>query len=180
MAMVMGVSEVPSARTTTASRRVPFVLIVDDFLEARELFSENLRDAGFITETAEDGAQAIVKARSLQPDLIVMDMAMPVVDGWEAIRVLRADPSTRDIVIIAVAGKALPESGKSAYESGCDEYLTKPLSSDALARAVRLALASAVGKSYRKSSTPPPTVTGNAQAEGKTPPAAEQSSRRRR
>lgn len=149
-------------RGTAAAKRDPFILVVDDFADTRELFSESLRNSGFLTETAEDGAQAVAKARALHPDVIVMDMTMPVVDGWESMRTLRADPATRDIVIIAVAGKPLPDHGKSAYEAGCDEYLTKPLSADALTRAVRHALACAEGKEYRVPSTPRPPQTGSA------------------
>ena len=129
-------------RATPADRRrVPLVLVVDDYEDTRDLYAEFLKHAGFRVDTAEDGEQAIAKARALRPDLIVMDMTMPKVDGLQATRVLRADPATRDIVIIALSGAALPEHGRAAYESGCDEYLTKPLSPHALANAVKHALA---------------------------------------
>lgn len=127
-------------------RRFPLVLVADDFADTREMYAEYLAAAGFRTETAEDGAEAIAKARALRPDVVVLDMTMPNVDGWEAARVLRADPSTQRIVIIAVTGHVLPEHGKSAYEAGCDEYLTKPLSPDALRVAVVRALSSTDGE----------------------------------
>jgi CheY-like chemotaxis protein len=132
----------PARRPTPANeRRVPLVLVVDDYEDIRVLYAEYLHAAGFRTECAEDGAIAIARAHALRPDLIVMDLDMPNLDGREAIRQLKADPATRDIVIIALTGREVMDHGQRVYEVGCDEYLTKPLSPDALAAAVRTALA---------------------------------------
>jgi CheY-like chemotaxis protein len=121
--------------------RIPLVLVVDDYADCRDLYAEYLADAGFRTQTAEDGRDAIAQARAIQPDLIVMDLDMPDVDGRQAIRSLKADPATSEIVIIALTGREVTNHGAALYEAGCDEYLTKPISPDALAAAVRTALA---------------------------------------
>lgn len=118
------------------------MLVADDYEDTRALYAEYLHAAGFRTETAEDGAIAIARAHASRPDLIVMDLDMPNLDGREAIRRLKADPETRDIVIVALTGRDVVDHGKLVYEAGCDEYLTKPVSPDALAAAVRTALAS--------------------------------------
>jgi CheY-like chemotaxis protein len=119
----------------------PLVLVCDDFADSRELYAEYLADAGFRTDVAADGEEAIAQAYALRPDLIVMDLDMPRIDGREAIRQLKADPATKNIVIIALTGHGLADHGKAVYDVGCDEYLTKPLSPDALAAAVKAALA---------------------------------------
>ncbi len=127
--------------TPPQQRRVPLILIVDDYADTRDLYAEYLATTGFRTCAAEDGQDAIAQARALRPDLIVMDLDMPNIDGREAIRRLRADVETRDIVIIALTGHEVTDHGRTVYEAGCDEYLTKPISPDALAAAVKTALA---------------------------------------
>jgi CheY-like chemotaxis protein len=102
----------------------PVVLIADDDLDARTVFSVYLRAVGCEAFTANDGRMAIEKATQLLPDVIVMDLAMPRVDGWEAIRRLRASSWTRQIPIIAVS--AVPMSRDEAFAAGCSAYLTKP------------------------------------------------------
>jgi CheY-like chemotaxis protein len=102
----------------------PVVLVVDDDADCRSIYSTYLRAAGCETFTAQDGRLAVEKAIDLLPDLIVMDLAMPNVDGWEAIRRLNDSSWTREIPIIAVS--AVPVSRETAFEAGCDAYLTKP------------------------------------------------------
>ena len=75
---------------------------------------------------AEDGERGVVLARAEQPDLILMDLELPVIDGWEATRRLKADPATRDIPIIALTAHALASDREKAMEVGCDGYLAKP------------------------------------------------------
>jgi CheY-like chemotaxis protein len=99
-------------------------LVVDDNLDARTVFSVYLRAVGCEVFTANDGRAAVEKATHLLPDVIVMDLAMPRVDGWEAIRRLRASSWTRKIPIIAVS--AVPLSRETAFHAGCSAYLTKP------------------------------------------------------
>jgi two-component system cell cycle response regulator DivK len=108
------------------------ILVVDDTLDARELYAEYLRIAGLRAEVAEDGVEALTKATALRPNVIVMDLAMPRMDGWEATRRLKADPATRHIPIIALTGHALERSRERAIEAGADGYLTKPCYPDSL------------------------------------------------
>ncbi len=100
------------------------MLVVDDDFDARSIFSFYLRAVGCNVFVASDGRSALDKADELAPDVIVMDLAMPRLDGWEAIRRLRQSSWTREIPIIAVS--AVPLSRETAFEAGCDVYLTKP------------------------------------------------------
>lgn len=102
----------------------PVVLIVDDDPDCRMIFSTYLRAMGCEVFTANDGRSGVEKATDLLPDLIVMDLAMPRVDGWEAIRRLHDSSWTRQIPIVAVS--AVPVSRETAFEAGCNAYLTKP------------------------------------------------------
>lgn len=90
---------------------------------------------GCTTFLATDGRAAVDKARELCPDVIVMDLAMPFVDGWEAIRELRSSSWTQRIPIIAIS--AVPTSRASAFEAGCDAYLSKPCTPDVLWAQIR-------------------------------------------
>ena len=105
------------------------VLVVDDYDEARRLLEEYLATvAGFRVETAADGRRAVEIARSVRPAVVIMDLAMPVLDGVEATRRIKADPETRDIVVIALtAFRPEDETPRRALEAGCAEVLTKPV-----------------------------------------------------
>lgn len=127
--------------TPRSQRRVALVLVVDDHEDTRELHAECLHAAGFRTHTACDGEEAVAEAHAYMPDLIVMDLDMPRLDGLGATRALKADPATCQIVIVVVTGRPLPDGGRLAYEAGCDGFLTKPISSEALGAAVKAALA---------------------------------------
>jgi two-component system cell cycle response regulator DivK len=102
----------------------PVVLVVDDDSDCRAIYAMHLRSAGCEVFTANDGRAAVEKTNALRPDIIVMDLAMPRVDGWAAIRVLHESSWTRQIPIIAVS--ALPTGRDTAFEAGCDAYLSKP------------------------------------------------------
>ena len=106
------------------------VLVVDDDPDARNIFSESLRSKGCVVFTASDGRIAIEKAKNLGPDIIVMDLAMPRVDGFEAIRKLRESSWTRRLPIIAIS--AVPLTQDLALEAGCDAFLSKPVDPEAL------------------------------------------------
>jgi CheY-like chemotaxis protein len=113
-------------------RQQPLVLVVEDYQDAREMYSEYLRFSGFDVIEASNGVEAIEKAAREVPDIILMDLALPRMDGWEATRRLKADPSTRDIPIVALTGHALAGYAESAQQAGCDSFVTKPCLPDAL------------------------------------------------
>jgi CheY-like chemotaxis protein len=115
----------------------PLVLVVDDYQDAREMYAEYLEFSGFRTAEARNGAEALEKAFSLTPDVILMDLSLPVMDGWEATRRLRADDRTRNIPIVALTGHALTGQSNGAKDAGCDAYVTKPCLPDALVQEVR-------------------------------------------
>jgi len=123
---------VPVMSGVTSGPDVPMILVVDDTLDARELYAEYLRIAGLRAEVAEDGYDALSKAQALRPSVIIMDLAMPRMDGWEATRRLKQDPLTRDIPIIALTGHVIERSRERAIEAGADGYLTKPCYPDSL------------------------------------------------
>jgi len=123
---------VPTMSGVSSGPSVPMILIVDDTLDARELYAEYLRIAGLRAEVAEDGYDGVAKATALHPSVIIMDLAMPRMDGWEATRRLKANPLTRDIPIIALTGHVIERSRQRAIEAGADGYLTKPCFPDSL------------------------------------------------
>lgn len=112
------------------------MLIVDDYADNREMYGEYLTFAGYRIATAENGADALAKVKGERPDVIVMDLTMPVMDGWEATRRLKADSGTRTIPVVALTGHALEGSDKGAREAGCDDFLAKPFLPQDLARVV--------------------------------------------
>lgn len=104
----------------------PLVLVVDDVDHGREIFAEYLEFRGFRVATAADGLEALEKAFDLRPDVILMDLSLPGIDGWEATRRLKADDRTRDIPIIALTAHALAAAHDKAREVGCNSVVTKP------------------------------------------------------
>jgi DNA-binding response OmpR family regulator len=106
----------------------PRILVVDDEPDALELIGFNLRSAGFDISTAEDGGQALKLARDLQPDLILLDVMLPEVDGLEVCKILRRDAATSGIPIIMLTAKAAEMDRVLGLELGADDYVTKPFS----------------------------------------------------
>jgi CheY-like chemotaxis protein len=104
----------------------PLVLVVDDVAHGREICSEYLEFRGFRVATAEDGVEALDKAFALLPDVILMDLSLPKMDGWEATQHLKQDERTRDIPVIALTAHALPDAHAKAKAAGCDAVVTKP------------------------------------------------------
>jgi CheY-like chemotaxis protein len=115
----------------------PLVLLVDDSEDNREVYAQYLTLSGFRVESAVDGVEAVEKAAALIPDVIVMDLAMPRLDGWEATRRIKAAPATSGIPIIALTGNADSESRRRTQEVGCAGYLTKPCMPDVLLSEIR-------------------------------------------
>ena len=103
------------------------ILLVEDNEMNRDMLSRRLQRRGHEVLSAVDGAAGLEIARRELPGLILMDMSLPVVDGWEATRQLKADPSTSSIPIIALTAHAMSEDRERALEAGCDDYDTKPV-----------------------------------------------------
>src|SRR5256885_1423686 len=112
----------------TKARVMPKILVVDDEPDAVELVEFNLRSAGYEVVKAGDGAEALKKARAHSPDLIVLDLMLPEVDGLEVCKILRRDPATSAIPIIMVTAKAAEIDRVLGLELGADRYITKPVS----------------------------------------------------
>src|SRR6266436_4211500 len=112
----------------TKARVMPKILVVDDEPDAVELVEFNLKSAGYEVITAADGSEALIKARAHSPDLIVLDLMLPEVDGLEVCKILRRDPATAAIPIIMVTAKAAEIDRVLGLELGADDYLTKPFS----------------------------------------------------
>ena len=102
------------------------VLLVEDNEDNRIVYSTILQHFGYHVTEAMNGEDGIAKARSQKPDLILMDISIPVIDGWEATKILKKDPATRHIPIIALTAHALGSDREKAMEVGCDGYLAKP------------------------------------------------------
>jgi len=103
------------------------VLLVEDNEESRDALSRRLRHKGYDVLTAVDGRQGVDVARAEAPDLILMDMSLPILDGWEATRQLKGAPETRDLAVIALTAHAMAGDREKALEDGCDDYDTKPV-----------------------------------------------------
>jgi two-component system, cell cycle response regulator DivK len=117
-------------RPTTPSRKWgdgELILVVDDFQDAREMYAEYLTYAGYLVATAANGAEAVEKALSERPKAILMDLSMPLLNGWEATRILKADERTREIPVLALSGHEIgSQQVKNAEEAGCDDFLLRP------------------------------------------------------
>jgi two-component system, cell cycle response regulator DivK len=121
-------------------RTQPLILIAEDFEDARDLYRDYLQFSGFAVETASNGREAIDRALSLQPDLILMDASMPVLDGWQATREGKANPETQHIPVLALTAHAFDDARQEARSSGCDGFVTKPCLPDDLVAKVRATL----------------------------------------
>lgn len=106
---------------------MPKILLVEDNEMNRDMLSRRLKRKGFEVVLAVDGQEGIDLAQSQAPDLILMDMSLPVVDGWEATRLLKAQPGTRTIPVIALTAHAMAGDREKALEAGCDDYDIKPI-----------------------------------------------------
>ena len=121
------------------------ILIVEDNEMNRDMLSRRLIRRGYQIAMAIDGAQGIAAATTESPDLILMDMSLPVVDGWEATRRLKAEPLTRVIPIIGLTAHAMAGDREKVIEAGCDDYDTKPVELPRLLQKIE-ALLARVGK----------------------------------
>ena len=118
----------------------PRVLIVDDYPDAREMYSEYLQFSGFDVVEAANGMEALQRAVDTEPDIILMDLSLPVMDGWEATRRLKADKRTATIPVVALTGHALAGISEGARQAGCDAFVTKPCLPEDLVKEIRKVL----------------------------------------
>jgi CheY-like chemotaxis protein len=117
------------------------ILLVEDNEMNRDMLSRRLERRGFEVLIAVDGQQGLELARAHKPDLVLMDMSLPVMDGWEATRQLKASPDTRSIPVIALTAHAMSGDRERAMEVGCDDYDTKPIELPRLMEKIQTLLA---------------------------------------
>ncbi|TXK74136.1 response regulator [Paenibacillus sp. N3.4] len=106
---------------------MPTLLLVEDNEMNRDMLSRRLRNKGFDVLTAEDGRQGVELALAECPQLILMDLSLPLLDGWEATRILKDSEKTKSIPIIILTAHAMAADAAKAFETGCDDYDTKPV-----------------------------------------------------
>ena len=135
------------------------VLVVEDYDDAREIYVEYLEAVGFRVAEARNGEEALEQAFALGPDIILMDLALPGMDGWEASRRLKQDERTKRIPIVALTGHALAGHQESARQAGCDAFVAKPCLPDALVAEIRRIL-----ESPKKTRSTPNSGSGRATA----------------
>lgn len=143
---------------TADSKHPPLILVVEDYDDAREMYVEYLTFTGFRVEAATNGLEAIEMTGRLIPDLVLMDLALPKLDGWEATRRLKSDPKTAHIPVIALTGHALAGHAERAREAGCDSFITKPCVPDELVAEISrvLGINSPAGAPQAHGSAPDP------------------------
>ena len=116
------------------------ILIVENEAVNREMLSDDLRLQGYEVVVAEDGQQGLDMALSQSPNIILLDMSLPIVDGWDVARQLKAASNTKDIPIIALTAHAMEGDRKRSLEAGCDDYETKPYKIKRLIEKIELIL----------------------------------------
>ena len=121
------------------------VLLVEDNEMNRDMLSRRLTRRGFEVIFAVDGQQGVDLARTERPDIILMDMSLPVLDGWEATRRVKADDATRSVPVIGLTAHAMAGDREKAIEAGCDDYDTKPVELDRLIGKIERLIGAAKG-----------------------------------
>jgi CheY-like chemotaxis protein len=111
---------------------MPKVLLVEDNEMNRDILVRRLNRRGYLVISATDGQRGIEMARSENPDIVLMDMSLPVLDGWEATRRIKSDHETREVPIIGLTAHAMRGDREKALDAGCDDYDTKPVEFDRL------------------------------------------------
>jgi two-component system, cell cycle response regulator DivK len=124
------------------------ILLVEDNEMNRDMLSRRLIKKGYEVMMAEDGASGVDLARSMRPDLILMDMSLPVMDGWTATRTLKANEETRRIPVIALTSHAMSGDREKALEAGCDDYDSKPIELPRLLEKIESSLRRAPGGEF--------------------------------
>jgi CheY-like chemotaxis protein len=139
-------TETPESADASFKPGTQRVLVVDDYDDAREMYAEYLEFLGYQVQTARDGQEALQYARAEHPDIILMDLSLPVLSGWEATRQLKQDERTRHIPVMALTGHVMAMHSEKAREVGCDAFVAKPALPDAGADQIRALLEKAGGK----------------------------------
>ena len=106
---------------------MPKILLVEDNEMNRDMLTRRLEKRGYTLAIAVDGGAGVAMVKTEKPDLILMDMSLPVIDGWEATKQIKADPETKDIPIIALTAHAMDSDRQKAIGAGCDDFDTKPV-----------------------------------------------------
>jgi two-component system cell cycle response regulator DivK len=154
----------------------PLILVVEDYPDAREMYAEYLRFSGFRVAEARNGEEALARARQEVPDVVLMDLALPLMDGWEATRRLKSDPRTARTLVVALTGHALAGHAEGARRAGCDAFVTKPCLPDELVEVIHKLLntradAAAIppvvdAAALSSSPEPTPVIVAQAAADG--------------
>ena len=132
------------------------ILLVEDNEMNRDMLTRRLERRGYGIVHAHDGVEAVVKTQQEHPDLILMDMSLPLLDGWDATRRIKADPATRSIPVLGLSAHAMVTDSARALEAGCNDYDTKPVDINRLCRKIEALLGETTGG-------PSPNNTGQAQ-----------------
>ena len=133
----MSATKKKAADSGPSEANAPLILVVDDFEDNRAMYAEYLQFQGFRVAEAVNGEEAIERTLELMPCVVVMDLSLPVMDGWEATRRLKANPKTKHVVIIALTGHAEAAHAKKARDAGCDDFVAKPCLPEQLVAKVR-------------------------------------------
>lgn len=133
---------------------MPKILLVEDNEMNRDMLSRRLARKGYDVVMATDGAEGVERARSDAPDLILMDMSLPVIDGWEATRRIKADGDLAGIPVIALTAHAMAGDREKALEAGCDDYDTKPIELPRLLGKIEALLGGRDGRDGRSGGDP--------------------------
>jgi two-component system, cell cycle response regulator DivK len=118
----------------------PCVLFVEDYPNARAAYREYLQFSGFDVVEASNGVEMLLRVREVVPDLILMDLSMPLMDGWEAARHLKADSQTAGIPVVVLSGQTLDGTAEGARRAGCDSFMAKPCQPEDLVKEIRKVL----------------------------------------
>ncbi len=152
----LGVEDVPreicmaispaSGAANAGDVRPPRVLIADDNIQGAELLEAYLSDSGYELRTAADGEQTLQQVKSWQPDVILLDIMMPRISGFEVCKRLRADPASQDVAVLMITALDQPSDIERAVDAGTDEFLSKPINKNVLLLRVRSLLRSRLYK----------------------------------
>lgn len=133
-------------RTPSRPRKPPFILIVEDNPDEQYLYARHFLSRGFRVQTADDGEAAISRVIEFKPDVVLMDLSLPRLDGWEATRRLKKESRTAHIPVVACTGHVFGASVERALEAGCDAYVVKPCLPEDLFKVVHDVLSRVSGR----------------------------------